>query len=104
MQVMLIMLSWLVSHNCRGHVGVHLQPEIKPGDEDLWKEFLANPKSFIDLRPKKQGNPKRPDFKQKDSGLCLWLNTAPPRVSKGLDSGKLEADLDEGSIPEKVSP
>ncbi|BDA44076.1 Uncharacterized ATP-dependent helicase C23E6.02 [Coccomyxa sp. Obi] len=78
------------------------KPEIKPSVEDLWKEFHANPKSFRDLRPKKYGNPRRPDFKQKESGLCLWLNTAPPWVCERLDNGDLEVDLDDGdSIPEK---
>ncbi|CAL8470060.1 g9602 [Coccomyxa elongata] len=78
------------------------KPEIKPSLEDLWKEYRANPKSFKDLRRKKEGNPKRPDFKQKESGLCLWLNTAPPWVYERLDNGDLEAVLnDGGSIPEK---
>lgn len=82
-----------------------MQPEIKPSGQDLWKEFCANPKSFKDLRREKEGNRKRPDFRQKESGLCLWLSTAPPWVREGLDNGDLEADVnDGGSIPEKVSP
>lgn len=82
-----------------------MQPEIKPSLEDLWTKFLANPKSFIDLRRKKGMNSKSPDFKQKESGLGLWRNTAPPWVCERLDNGDLEADLndDGASIPEKVS-
>ncbi len=82
---------------------VDLQPKKKPSVEALWRQFFAEPGSFQDLRPKKEGIAKRPDFKHSESGLVLWLNTAPDWVLKRKEEEPLEAYLqDDQSIPSKV--
>ncbi|EIE25847.1 hypothetical protein COCSUDRAFT_40099 [Coccomyxa subellipsoidea C-169] len=81
---------------------VDLQPKKKPSVEALWRQFFAEPGSFQDLRPKKEGIAKRPDFKHSESGLVLWLNTAPDWVLKRKEEEPLEAYLqDDQSIPSK---
>ncbi|XP_057466682.1 protein OSB3, chloroplastic/mitochondrial-like isoform X1 [Actinidia eriantha] len=63
------------------------------GDPTLnsWKELVKNPKKWQDFRENKRNGllkQKHPDFKHKDSGLSLWLDTAPEWVLselKGLE-------------------
>ncbi|CAH8362794.1 unnamed protein product [Eruca vesicaria subsp. sativa] len=43
----------------------------------LWKAFFANPDEWWDKRRNKK-NPKLPDFKHKDTGEALWLNSETP--------------------------
>lgn len=45
-------------------------------DGDSWKDLVQNPSSWWDNRLDKK-NQKAPDFKNKDSGKVLWLDSAP---------------------------
>lgn len=61
-------------------------------DADLilnsWRDLLKNPKHWRDHRENKLNGsvkPKHPDFKHKDSGVGLWLNSAPIWVLPGLE-------------------
>lgn len=42
--------------------------------ESLWQTFFANPFEWWDNRTKKR-NPRAPDFKHKDSGEALWIES-----------------------------
>lgn len=44
--------------------------------EELWADYQANPSRWWDNRDDKR-NPKAPDFKHKDTGEGLWLDSAP---------------------------
>lgn len=51
----------------------------KPSDAeiaDAWAELANNPDRWWDNRDDKR-NPKAPDFKHKDTGFALWLDTCP---------------------------
>ncbi|KAI7979332.1 hypothetical protein LOK49_Contig389G00001 [Camellia lanceoleosa] len=53
-------------------------------------------KNWKDHRKNKLNNllkPKHPDFKHKDSGVPLWLNTAPKWVLSGLDGLEFDVPL-----------
>lgn len=41
---------------------------------DLWEELRAKPEKFWDNREGKR-NPRAPDYKHKDTGAALWLNS-----------------------------
>lgn len=43
----------------------------------LWQVFFANPYDWWDNRRNKM-NPKQPDFKHKDTGEALWLDSDKP--------------------------
>ncbi|KAF8109161.1 hypothetical protein N665_0102s0069 [Sinapis alba] len=43
----------------------------------LWKAFFANPDEWWDKRRNKK-SPKLPDFKHKDTGEAIWLNSETP--------------------------
>lgn len=45
--------------------------------DDSWKSLVENPEKWWDNRMKKK-NPKAPDFRHKDTGEVLWLNSSPP--------------------------
>ncbi|XP_020698793.1 protein OSB3, chloroplastic/mitochondrial isoform X2 [Dendrobium catenatum] len=47
--------------------------------DDLWKRLIENPKQWWDNRSSKL-KPTYPDFKHKDDGDALWLNSAPSWV------------------------
>eukprot|EP00262_Sarcandra_glabra_P018135 TRINITY_DN6433_c0_g1_i1.p1 TRINITY_DN6433_c0_g1~~TRINITY_DN6433_c0_g1_i1.p1 ORF type:complete len:279 (+),score=32.22 TRINITY_DN6433_c0_g1_i1:119-955(+) len=50
----------------------------------LWQVFFAKPDEWWDNRQGKS-NPRRPDFKHKDTGECLWVSdNDPPWVKKQL--------------------
>ncbi|KAJ4760701.1 Single-stranded DNA-binding protein [Rhynchospora pubera] len=58
-----------------------------PGSvEQRWKAFFANPRAWWDNRNNKK-NPNAPDFKHKDTGEALWLNSKyiPPWVNSQLE-------------------
>eukprot|EP00793_Prasinoderma_coloniale_P002252 PRCOL_00002760-RA len=46
----------------------------------MWDSLLADPSAWWDNREGKR-NPKAPDFKHKESGDALWLNSAPPSIA-----------------------
>ncbi|KAL3642551.1 hypothetical protein CASFOL_013366 [Castilleja foliolosa] len=53
--------------------------DMKPkggGVGDSWKNLVENPGNWWDKRMNKK-NPKAPDFKHKESGEALWLNSCP---------------------------
>jgi hypothetical protein len=50
------------------------------GKEQYWEELAANPSAFWDNRDTKT-NPKAPDFKHKDSGEALWLDSKPEHIN-----------------------
>ncbi|KAF5956578.1 hypothetical protein HYC85_003803 [Camellia sinensis] len=61
-----------------------------------WRDLVRNPKNWKDHRKNKLNNllkPKHPDFKHKDSGVPLWLNTAPKWVLSGLDGLEFDVPL-----------
>lgn len=49
--------------------------------DSLWADLIDNPDQWSDYRGAKlkwvNPNPKYPDFKQKSTGTCLWLSSAP---------------------------
>ncbi|XP_026404097.1 protein OSB2, chloroplastic-like isoform X2 [Papaver somniferum] len=48
--------------------------------DNFWRDLCGNPNQWTDYRKDKLNGlvkPKHPDFKRKDSGQPLWLNTAP---------------------------
>ncbi|KAI3830350.1 hypothetical protein MKW92_030879 [Papaver armeniacum] len=48
--------------------------------DNFWRDLCGNPSQWTDYRKDKLNGlvkPKHPDFKRKDSGQPLWLNTAP---------------------------
>ncbi|KAM7259228.1 hypothetical protein ACFE04_014969 [Oxalis oulophora] len=62
----------------------YVSKETKPHKrEESWKDVLANPDNWWDNRVGKK-NPKSPDFKHKNSGEALWLDTAPDWVKSKL--------------------
>lgn len=54
--------------------------------QELWQAFFANPLDWWDNRKNKK-NPKSPDFKHKDTGEALWLDSKynPPWVKSQLE-------------------
>eukprot|EP00892_Ulva_mutabilis_P005606 jgi/Ulvmu1/3417/UM016_0036.1 len=50
--------------------------------DDLWRLLMAAPGDFWDNRTNKR-NPRAPDFKHKQNGGALWLNSKPAWVSLG---------------------
>nr|GMC84431.1 lysine histidine transporter-like 8 [Ipomoea batatas] len=50
--------------------------QVKSEKEEHWKRLVENPDKWWDNRLKKR-NEKSPDFKNKESGEALWLNSAP---------------------------
>ncbi|RVW80633.1 Protein OSB2, chloroplastic [Vitis vinifera] len=62
----------------------------KGGDSglSLWRDLIMNPKQWRDNRQDKLNGsvkPKFPDFKRKDDGVPLWLDSAPEWVSSKLE-------------------
>ncbi|RZC56640.1 hypothetical protein C5167_015487 [Papaver somniferum] len=54
---------------------------------NFWRDLCGNPSQWTDYRKDKLNGlvkPKHPDFKRKDSGQPLWLNTAPKWAISGL--------------------
>ncbi|KAI5395057.1 protein OSB1, mitochondrial [Lathyrus oleraceus] len=53
---------------------------------ELWQVFFANPGEWWDNRRNKR-NPKAPDFKHKDTGEALWIDSrsTPPWVKSQLE-------------------
>ncbi|KAF6142360.1 hypothetical protein GIB67_023385 [Kingdonia uniflora] len=62
--------------------------------EESWKNLVENLNKWWDNRFNKR-NPKAPDFKHKDTGDALWLNSAPAWVLPKLPPGKSEDAEDE---------
>ncbi|XP_052183846.1 protein OSB2, chloroplastic-like isoform X2 [Diospyros lotus] len=67
------------------------------GDRDpalsSWNDLLRNPQKWRDNREYKlrgRCKPKYPDFKHKDTGLALWLDSAPKWVLSNLDGLKFD--------------
>ncbi|KAG8374255.1 hypothetical protein BUALT_Bualt11G0112400 [Buddleja alternifolia] len=61
---------------------------------DLWRNLVKNPLQWWDYRDHKAKGlvkEKYPDFKQKETGESLWINTAPNWVLPGFE--KLEFDV-----------
>ncbi|KAL2502783.1 Protein OSB3 [Forsythia ovata] len=61
--------------------------------DDSWKNLVENPDKWWDNRSNKR-NPKQPDFKHKETGEVLWLNSSPdwvlsrlPPLKDGLNFG-----------------
>ncbi|KAL9261058.1 OSB1, mitochondrial-like protein [Drosera capensis] len=54
--------------------------------EELWQAFFANPTDWWDNRTTKR-NPRGPDFKHKDTGEALWVDSRynPPWVQSQLE-------------------
>ncbi|CAK9157721.1 unnamed protein product [Ilex paraguariensis] len=76
---------------------------MKDGDVTLssWRDLIKNPKQWWDHRENKLNGlvkAKHPDFKHKDSGLALWLKSAPQWVLAGLEG--LEFDVPIGRMKE----
>lgn len=63
--------------------------------EATWSELFANPDQFWDNRRSKR-NPRAPDFKHKDTGVALWIDSrqTPDWVPASLD--KLDETRDGG--------
>jgi len=59
------------------------QPPLSP--EARWTQFFAQPTQYWDNRDNKR-NPRAPDFKHKDSGEALWIDSrdTPPWVADSL--------------------
>lgn len=51
--------------------------ETNSAEIHLWQVFFANPREWWDKRRHKT-NPKQPDFKHKDTGEALWLDSDTP--------------------------
>ncbi|KAL6977782.1 hypothetical protein U1Q18_026568 [Sarracenia purpurea var. burkii] len=63
---------------------------------DSWRDLLRNPQKWLDHRGKKLSGLLKanyPDFKHKDSGLALWLNSAPTWVMSGLQGLEFDVQL-----------
>lgn len=61
-----------------------------------WRDLLKNPKQWRDYRENKLRGvvkPKYPDFKNKDSGAALWLDSAPEWVLPGLQGLEFDVPL-----------
>ncbi|KAM7476859.1 hypothetical protein LguiB_024102 [Lonicera macranthoides] len=75
------------------HQAVRGASKMKDG-ESSWRDLLKNSKQWCDHRENKLNGlvkAKFPDFKHKESGAALWLNTAPQWVLPGLEG--LEFDV-----------
>jgi hypothetical protein len=48
------------------------------GKEQYWEELAANPSAFWDNRATKTG--RQPDFKHKNDGTGLWVDSAPEHI------------------------
>ncbi|EOX96863.1 Plastid transcriptionally active 9, putative [Theobroma cacao] len=61
-----------------------------------WRDLLDNPKEWQDYRENKLNGlvkPKYPDFKHKDSGLALWLDSAPKWVLSELEGLQFDVPI-----------
>lgn len=58
--------------------------------EELWRQLMASPQDFWDNRAKKL-SPKSPDFKHKQTGGALWLNSKPAWVTVTDPGTQLQA-------------
>jgi hypothetical protein len=58
---------------------VFLNADSSNDQTSMWSELSENPGNFWDNRAKKF-NPKSPDFKHKQSGKGLWLESMPTWV------------------------
>lgn len=61
--------------------------------EDSWRDLMRNSKQWLDYRQHKAKGlvtNKYPDFKNKDTGVALWLRSAPRWVLGGLLSLKFD--------------
>ncbi|KAM7278612.1 hypothetical protein ACFE04_005746 [Oxalis oulophora] len=56
-------------------------------DDELWKDVLKNQSKWWDNRLNKK-NKNSPDFKHKDTGEALWLDSSPDWVKHNLPSPK----------------
>ncbi|KAG6790419.1 hypothetical protein POTOM_006572 [Populus tomentosa] len=56
-------------------------------EEECWKDLVENPHKWWDNRVDKK-NPKSPDFKHKETGEGLWLDTSPAWVLPKLPPTK----------------
>ncbi len=74
-----------------------LQPEVVPDADEFFRQHFDEGRQLVDLRGKKGGHPRRPDFVDRSTGLGIWLNQCSQWVLDRL-SGRDE----EGAIPEKV--
>lgn len=66
---------------------------------NTWRDLLKNSKQWRDFRENKLRGlvkPKYPDFKNKDSGAALWLDSAPEWVLPGLKGLEFDAPLQKG--------
>ncbi|XP_074350677.1 protein OSB2, chloroplastic-like isoform X2 [Apium graveolens] len=64
-----------------------------------WRDLLKNSKQWRDFRENKLRGlvkPKYPDFKHKDSGAALWLDSAPEWVLPGLKGLEFNAPFQKG--------
>ncbi|KAM0912314.1 hypothetical protein ACQ4PT_012981 [Festuca glaucescens] len=72
------------------------------GKADLWQDLVDNPQKWWDNRIDKR-SPKAPDFKHKDTGEAIWLNTKTPSwVTDALPPAKASMGSKGGRRPETL--
>ena len=74
-----------------------LQPEVVPDADEFFRQHFDEGRQLVDLRHRKDGHPRRPDFEDRGTGLGIWLNQCSEWV---LD--RLRGQDEEGRIPRKV--
>lgn len=80
--------DYISKNSYKGKAGIKAAVSNKK-NESLWKDLLENPNKWWDNRSKKS-NPRSPDFKHKDSGEGLWLDTSPAWVLPNLPPSTTE--------------
>ncbi|GAA0158816.1 DNA metabolism protein [Lithospermum erythrorhizon] len=68
----------------------------KGKNEDSWKSLVENPDKWWDNRSRKT-NLKAPDFKHKETGEALWLNSSPEWALSQLPPSKNEQNFAAGN-------
>lgn len=77
-------------------------PEKLQKEADLLKDLVDNPQKWWDNRIDKR-SPKAPDFKHKDTGEAIWLNTRTPSwVTDALPPAKASMGSQGGRRPETL--
>ncbi|XP_043708291.1 protein OSB2, chloroplastic-like isoform X2 [Telopea speciosissima] len=69
--------------------------------DSYWTELVNNPERWRDYREHKMNGkvkPRHPDFKCKEDGHSLWLNTAPISVLPKLEGLEFDVECSESSL------
>ena len=73
-----------------------MQPEVVPDADEFFRQHFEEGRQLLDIRHRKAGNPRRPDFRDRLTGRGIWLNHFSPWVLERLN-GRQDEDL-----PDKV--